>query len=108
MPKIQDFCQEEAPTGWNKITVFPDTMSFIRMDGVHFQASIIDVKGKETLHVSIAPLRACQPNMTDEEHAVYLLKQTPGVLNEFFVDRKFKRMPVHELTNVNNHYLSEI
>jgi len=102
--KATDFL--EKPEGWDYFPLLPDLDSFVmKEDGIQLTASL----HKDIMHVSVSPLRSCQPTLSDDEHAILLLKNTPRILIEFFGEnRSFQRMPDDPKRPTLNHYFSKV
>jgi len=97
--------------GWDEVPIFPGTKNLIRPDGIQVQASVRESRtdgNRMVIHVSVCPLRACRPEFNNEEHAAFLLEETPKVLIALFgEEHTFRRMPADQRKPDVNHYFSE-
>lgn len=100
----------KSKEGWDEMpNLLPGTLVLLRLeDGINVNISLRDMKDEKIIHVSIGPLRSCKKELSDEEHASLLLKETPKILMQLFGNEyKFQRMPQDPLKKDLNHYFSE-
>jgi hypothetical protein len=112
---IANYCEQQVE-GWQKLPVFLNLViagneefscSFLRQsDGVHLMASVKDLNALNTIHVSLAPIRSCRKDWTDEEHGGHIFDVAAEVIESFFPGRKFLRQPDDELRPQVKHYFS--
>lgn len=99
---ISFYCKQEVQ-GWDELPNFMTlalpgeenySCSFVRQaDGIQMIASIKFLNNLNTIHVSLAPLRSCRKDWTEEEHNGHVFDVTSEVIDSFFPGRKFARQP---------------
>lgn len=99
---IATYCKQEV-AGWDRLPdfmtmAFPGeedySCSFIRQsDGIQMLASVKDLNVLNTIHVSLAPIRSCRKDWTEEEHSGHIFDIAAEVVESFFPGRRFARQP---------------
>ena len=99
---IATYCKQEV-AGWDIFPALSDAIFpgeeefsnvFIRQsDGLQLLATVKDYDALKIIHVSLAPIRTCRPDWTDEEHNGHIFDVASEVVESFFPGRKFARQP---------------
>ena len=118
--KIFKYCKKDLKD-WELLNefltklIFPNDEGccFIRPhDGVQFLASlksdVIDGKQTDFIHASLTPLESFRKGFTKEEHSGHIFDISTQVLDSFFPNRKFSRLPDAPSATHMKHYMSVI
>ncbi len=99
---IANYCKQQVE-GWDKLPEFMNfappgeedfCCSFLRRaDGIQMLASVKDLNALNTIHVSLAPIRDCRKDWTDDEHNGHIFDVAFEVVESFFPGRRFARQP---------------
>lgn len=104
----------KAAEGWDEIDkqylmvpkdFEPYTCSFVRRDGVQMLATMV---GRKEIHVTIAPLNSCQPDLTEKEMGEYIENHASEVLKTFLAGREVALLPKDERFPYHRHYLVKV